>query len=175
MVFTVGGISSHDPDMSERFSYDRAGRVRSVYFIEAGKRVEYEYTERGAIDRIIDPEGRGLEFERDELGRVTQYHGTERVSASFTYDQLSRPLTAVYGNGTSAQWNWSGAGTMDSYSWQGSAGRIFAREYGYDKLDRITERRESGYEWHYAYNPAGMLRQARYPRTLIENARAWQD
>jgi YD repeat-containing protein len=66
-----------DPDMTERFSYDRAGRLEEVFFVDAGKRVGYEYTRRGEISRIIDPEGRSLRYERDILGRTTAFHGPE--------------------------------------------------------------------------------------------------
>ena len=164
-----------DPDMSERFSYDRAGRLEEVFFVEAGKRVGYEYTQRGEISRIIDPEGRSLDYERDILGRTSAFHGPEQVSANFSYDALSRPLTAAYGNGTSGSWNWNSAGLMSGYRWQSPGGQLFDRSYGYDKLRRLTERREAQYRWDWDYDAAGRLAEARYPEGLFENIRAWQE
>jgi YD repeat-containing protein len=97
------------------------------------------------------------------------------VSANFSYDGLSRPLTAAYGNGTSASWSWNSAGLMEGYRWQSPGAELFDRSYGYDKLRRLTERREGRYRWDYEYDAAGRLAEAGYPKGLFENIRAWQD
>jgi len=85
------------------------------------------------------------------------------VSANFSYDELSRPLTVAYGNGTSATWNWNSDGLMEGYRWQSPGEELFDRSYGYDKLSRLIERREARYRWDWDYDAAGRLAEARYP------------
>jgi len=36
--------------------------------------------------------------------------------------------------------------------WQGSGTELFDRSYDYDKLGRLTERRENGHRWRFAYD-----------------------
>jgi RHS repeat-associated protein len=164
-----------DPDMTERFSYNGAGRLKEVHYVDADKRVRYSYTARGRVRQVVNPAGKVLQYERDAAGRTTHFQGPHGVSAQFDYDRRGRPVAAQYGNGTNASWQWGPAGLRQGYRWQGSGTELSDRSYSYDKLGRLTERREGRYRWRFAYDAAGRLKKVEYPEQLIENIRGWQD
>jgi YD repeat-containing protein len=71
-----------DPDMTERFSYNGAGRLKEVHYVDAGKRVRYSFTARGRVRQVINPAGNVLQYERDAVGRlpVIAWAGSQSVS-----------------------------------------------------------------------------------------------
>ena len=157
-----GGVTS--------MSYDNATDwLTSVSFAGATKR--YSYNEDGSLDTYTKPDGTRLNYEYDDLGRVTSdgvntysYDSKLRLKSvaddnrtlTFSYDGFNR-ITGTSCNGHSNSY---------SYDKNGNCTSINNTTYGYDRLNRMTSVSFSGKTIYYTYRKDSKLSEVSYPNGM---------
>jgi RHS repeat-associated protein len=123
----------------------------------------------GQLTNVVEPTGASTGYIYDALGNlrtVNQFgvSGETPRTRSFTYDSLSRLLTASSPeNGIVCYGYWSGSNCVNGYDPNGNLvnktdARGVATSYVYDSLNRLTNRSSSriggipGFDFHFAYD-----------------------
>ncbi len=142
---------------------DPLGRVTTRAFDGAGRLVT-----------VKDPAGRETRFKYDVRDRVTEVTHADGTTITRTYDGESRPLTETNQAGDTTTYVWDPTGNLISvtnplgetttYTWDGTHNLTAAaivgkntRLFEYDRLNRLTRRRNFGRVETVTYDAAGNI------------------
>lgn len=143
--------------------------LRSVEF--AGAKRQYNYNEDGTLSSLIKPDGEGLDYVYDELGRLIgdcmnhySYDDHLRLKTiegsnmtmTFYYDGFSR-ITGTSCDGHSNSYSYDGNGNLTS---------INDTQYGYDGLNRLTSVTFGSKTISYSYRKDNLLLKVSYPNGM---------
>ncbi len=153
------GFNPTTPELTR--SYDNASRITST--VQHGRTVGYSYgtPAQGLARTMTWPSSAGLVLScTDALGRVTQIKDaadcmttTGRLVA-YTYDDLSRRISATATNGTSSTYAYHDTGALDALSHTLGGGGSVAYGYDYNRALQIVSRTTDNdlYAWTNHYN-----------------------
>lgn len=141
------------------YTYDALGRLVDEQNGQYNKHYEYNRGNLRTKMTLSSPDGELFSYNRtyDVGGRLTGVSGGG-ASASYTYDNVGRPLTSSADNGVenSLQYDLSGHVTQAGNSLNGSA--FQTRNYTYDMSGRQSSfESNTGRQTSYAYDGAGRL------------------
>jgi RHS repeat-associated protein len=151
-------------------SYDNATDwLKSMEFGGATKR--FTYNDDGTLNSYTKPDGTRLNYQYDDLGRVT-YDGVN----SYSYDSKLR-LESVSGNGKTMTYTYDGFnritgtscdGHSNSYSYDenGNCLKINNTSYTYDNADRMKTVKFNGKTITYTYRKDNKLSKVSYPNGM---------
>lgn len=130
--------------------------LTSVSFEGATK--TYTYNADGTLDTYMKPDGTRLNYEYDQLGRIT----SDGVN-SYSYDSKLR-LSSISGNGKTISFGYDGFNRITSagdatytYDDNSNVKSVNGTTYGYDKLNRLTTVTFNGRTITYSYRNDSQL------------------
>lgn len=146
-------VTATNKHISYTFSYDAAGRVKSVSD-STGKVISYEYDLLGNKTRMISPEGKSLTYIYDKANRLTSI--INGGTFTFGYDTKGQRTSLSYPNGDTATYGYDKQGRLTSLVRKNSAGTVISsNSYTLDKIGNrqtsTTQERTSSYNYDNIY------------------------
>lgn len=146
-------ITAANKHISYTFSYDAAGRVKSVSD-STGKVISYEYDLLGNKTKMISPEGKSLTYTYDKANRLTSI--VNGGTFIFGYDARGQRSSLTYPNGDTATYAYDKQGRLTSLVRKNAAGSIIgSNSYTLDKTGNrqtnTTQDRTSSYSYDNIY------------------------
>jgi RHS repeat-associated protein len=136
-------------------SYDEGGRL--IEISGTGKDNHITYTYDSAYNRkTMSIDGLTVEFSYDDLNRISHVE-SNYSEASYSYDDNSNLIKAVYGNDSYTDYNYDGQNRIKSiYHKKSNGDMLFGFEYAFNDvtlLEKITDQRGviSNYNYDYSY------------------------
>jgi RHS repeat-associated protein len=127
-----------------RYTYDKAGPLRSARFSEAGAEfvVGYEHRNDFARSRVIYPSGFVVNHDRDAAGRLMRIHApVEDIVTVTEWHGNSQPRTVSYGGVLQASHRYDSRGRMTGARYQRTPGPLQAElRYQYDAANNVEMR-----------------------------------
>ncbi len=137
---------------ADTLSYSSLGRLLTES--QDGRTVSYGYDIDGARVSRTAPSGRGINYVRDALKRVTSVTGAAPTTGTLftsTWTGASRRTAGSFGNGVSWTRNYDSYLRPSLEQHTNSGGVFFGRGYGYDAANNVTSvayQPESVYDLH---------------------------
>jgi RHS repeat-associated protein len=147
-------------DLVARYEYAPGTNLVTLVELPGGRVWRLERNAQGDVVRLVDPEGRMVEYQRDVLGRLTKElpAGQEAFATAYFYDdtetgcgQLSlvrAPAGQVYGGGSflETRYRWDARGHLLELSAPGSGPWRSVRHFRVNQLGWELERWVDGVE-----------------------------
>jgi RHS repeat-associated protein len=171
---TIQALDSAGVDTD--YEYDAFGnltRTRDFY----GSEIALTYNERGLRMTSSDPDMGNWTYDYFPLGELKSQTDAKGQTSTFTYDELSRPLTRVIPEGAgsiTSTFTWgtsSAARNIGELEWMQIAGAnitTYRETYAYDSLSRTSQVTyndgATDHQVNYAYYATdGLLKEVTYP------------
>lgn len=125
-----------------KYFYDGFGQLRVTQTLrgdDSAISIYVSYDARGRKATMDDPDAGHQDYHHNAAGELLWQRDAKNQTASFTYDELGRPLTRVEVEGT-ASWIYDtaahGIGKPASVSVSADRGKSYSESYTYDELGR---------------------------------------
>ena len=150
-------------DDTVSYTYDELSRLRTE--TQGALIKQYTHNIGNLVNMIIIVRsGRPVMVNRwsyDTLGRMTQMSGSgmggTSVSAGYTYDANSNPLTVTYGNGVQQTYTYNVGNLAEQISVSKDGATLLNRTYSYDYAGRQLGFSDGGGTTFYEYDRLGRL------------------
>jgi RHS repeat-associated protein len=144
-------VVASDPSTGNfTYSYDTAGRLLNESTPDS-KQTQYGRNANGNVTKITYPDGYFVTRAYDQLNRLTNLYlnGSATSAAQFAYDQLSRPQSLTYNNGTSVGYSLQLNNDLNQLT-QSFVGSSVTYTYGFNHSHQVVSQNVSDntYLWH---------------------------
>lgn len=118
------------------YAYDHANRLESITDSRENKKVSYEYSIGGLLNKIIDGEGNSTAYLYDPVGRLTAVRSPDKKLTSYMYDAGGRLSRKTYPNNIASNYTYDADNSLLGINTRNTAtdSEISEHTYGYHPL-----------------------------------------
>ena len=140
------------------YGYDESGHVTRIEYPAIKRSLSWEYNDAGLKTRFIDSEGRTVQYQYDELDRLTAIKPADSAPLTFGHDAKGRVTAVAWPNGVKGAWQFDAEDRPLKLTYTDAGGKQLAGwDYKYDAAGDLTETLDEGHTTRYQYDARGQL------------------
>jgi len=156
------------PVQSTSYTYDALSNLLTVH--QGSQARSFTYDSLSRLRTAFNPESGTISYSYDDNGNLTQKTDARPVTTNYVYDELNRPKSRAYSDGTpTINYGYDANGVPNSKGRLTAIGSTVS-SYSYSEYDalgrpKIGAQATNGqtYSMHYGYNLAGGMTSQTYP------------